>query len=263
MQKVLLLLFTIGWGPLAAQTTEFFTVELGGGYTQLVDEPFSPLLYSGWSGHFILGNITERPRSEWSSRFQGGFGSLSASIDNGGRYATSSVTSYLFSFELANYRLVHTWGKGGLWLGGAWNTQFDLRMYNLFTNNIAGHELRSTLDVGTFFRYALTDRHRLQTGVQFPLVGAASRPNYIGVVGFEEDLDSDILGMLLPDEFVSWHNLRVVQTHVQWRWIQKNAHQLNLIYRWQGGINLQTRRLAYGRHQLGIGYSFLTKRLKP
>jgi hypothetical protein len=158
MQKVLLLLFTIGWGPLAAQTTEFFTVELGGGYTQLVDEPFSPLLYSGWSGHFILGNITERPRSEWSSRFQGGFGSLSASIDNGGRYATSSVTSYLFSFELANYRLVHTWGKGGLWLGGAWNTQFDLRMYNLFTNNIAGHELRSTLDVGTFFRYALTDR---------------------------------------------------------------------------------------------------------
>jgi hypothetical protein len=168
----------------------YFFLGLGLPLTTIRDEAHSPLKYRAFTPTLRAG--LENINGDFISRL-----SISASMTIPPMFGSAKPKTRpkpegtLSSMELSNvqinyayYSSVNSFSKAGWnpYLGGVATMTFDLRGYNLPSNNLLGYQINFSLNAGGFVQKQMNDKSRFNYELFTPLVSYSLRPTYLGML---------------------------------------------------------------------------------
>ena len=148
------------------------------------DEGHSPLKYQGWTPTLRLGH--ESINAQYASRIV-----LSASFGTAAPHAKPKPQHNLSSLEISNIHVNYSYYKRtgafspegwNRYIGGAITLTFDIRNYNLPSNNLMAYQANASLNIGGFFQDKMNEKWRFNYEAFTPLISYALRPNYLGML---------------------------------------------------------------------------------
>jgi hypothetical protein len=161
----------------------YFFLGVGFPIMKVRDQAHSPLKYQGWVPTLRIGH--EEINQGFVSRIalSAGFGGGAPKSKPKATQSQSAFEISYFQFSYAYYSLLGGYDTEGWnrYLGGAFTFTFDLRNYNLPSNNLLGYQVNTSLNVGGFVRKKLSDDWRFNYEAITPVISYCVRPNYIGM----------------------------------------------------------------------------------
>jgi hypothetical protein len=162
----------------------YFFLGLGIPLATVRDEAHSPLKYQGFAPTFRLG--FENINGDFVSRItaSASLGTAKPKTRPKPERMLSGMEISTFQINYTYYSILNTYKKTdwNSYLGGAATLTFDLRSYNLPSNNLLGYQVNFSLNLGGFSQKQMSDRTRFSYEIFTPIVSYAMRPNYVGMI---------------------------------------------------------------------------------
>ncbi len=264
MKKTLLLLLIVAnltdtkaQDPQEARQIYFF-LGVGLPIVKIRDEGYSPLKYQGWTPTLRLGY--ERISKISVSRI-----AVSASIGAAKPQSSPKVQQNLSSADVTNiqfsyayYRRSGAYNTEGWnsYLGGALTLTFDVRNYNLPSNNLVGYQTNASLNLGAFAQNKLSDTWRFNYEVFTPIISYALRPNYLGMLPMK-GTDFNAKNVFSNGKVVTVNKLFRFYNRLSFDQQIKDYRQRRIHYTWDYHSNTISKNLK--SVSAGMGYESLFK----
>jgi hypothetical protein len=162
----------------------YFFLGLGVPLVTVRDEAHSPLKYSGFAPTLRVG--FENINGDFVSRISvaASFGLAKPKTSPKPSQTLSGMEISTFQVNYTYYAIINAYKKEewNRYLGGAATLTFDLRSYNLPSNNLLGYQVNFSLNAGGFLQKQLNDKGRFNYEVFTPIISYSLRPNYLGML---------------------------------------------------------------------------------
>lgn len=258
-----LLISIIYTNPLKAQDPApprqvYFFLGIGVPLTKVRDEAHSPLKYTGFAPTLRIGyeNINEK----YVTRivFSGAFGMATPKSKPKPKFNLSNLDMSNFQINYAYYRLNGAYDTEGwnYYLGGALTLTFDIRNYNLPSNNLVGYQTNASLNFGTFVQKKLSDNWRFNYEAFTSILSYSLRPTYLGMLPMKNS-DFNAKSVFLNGKLVTLNKLFRFYNRFSFDQQINDHRQRRLYYSWDYHNNTVSKHLQSITG--GLGYESLFK----
>ncbi len=188
-RQFLLCYFLISYIFLSAQDIKpprekYFFLGVGLPFMTVRDEAHSPLKYQGFAPTLRIG--FENINGDYISRMtiSAAFGTAKPKTRPKPKGALSGMGINNIQFNYTYYSILNTYNQEGWnrYVGGAATLTFDVRAYNLPSNNLMGYQVNLSLNAGGFIQKQISERKHFNYEAFTPLVSYSLRPTYLGML---------------------------------------------------------------------------------
>jgi hypothetical protein len=171
--------------PLSASGDNYFFFGLTLPITKVRDQAHSPQIYQGLTPSISVGY--DQIGRDFVTRFAFSYAFSPLGIGPKARprpeQQQSSADASSINFSGAVYKRVGDYNAEGWnrYAGAALTFTFDMRQYNLPSNNVFGYQVNTSLNAAGFVRKKLDNSWQFNYEAMTPLVSYALRPNFIGM----------------------------------------------------------------------------------
>lgn len=236
----------------------YFFLGIGLPIVHLKDEGHSPMKYQGWMPTLRLGY--EQVGQDYVSRV-----AASASIGSARPKSNPKPQRSLSITEVNNIQFSYafykrsgafdTEGWNHYW-GGALTFTFDIRNYNLPSNNLVGYQTNVSLNAGTFIQNKISNTWRFNYEAFTPIISYALRPSYLGMFPMTGS-EFKVKSAFSNGKIVTVNNLRRFYNRFSFDQQVKDYRQRRLNYTWDYHSNTVSKPLKSVSG--GFGYESLFK----
>lgn len=163
---------------------KYFFLGLGLPLVTVRDEAHSPLKYKGFTPTLRLG--FENINGDFVSRMtvSTSIGTAKPKTRPKPERPISGMTISHIQINYTYYSILNAYSKEGWnrYVGGAATLTFDVRSYNLPSNNLMGYQVNFSLNAGGFIQKQLNDKCRFNYEAFTPLMSYSLRPTYLGML---------------------------------------------------------------------------------
>jgi hypothetical protein len=171
--------------PLSATGSTYFFLGLSLPITKVRDQAHSPQIYQGLTPTVSLGyeRIGQNEVSRLAFAYTTSMSGLSPKARPRPDLQLSSADISVIQVSAAIYKRLGSYDTEGWnrYFGGALSFTFDMRTYNLPSNNLFGYQVNTSFNAGTFIRKKLDKNWQFNYEAMTPLLTYAIRPNHIGM----------------------------------------------------------------------------------
>jgi hypothetical protein len=169
---------------LSGNNNTYFFLGLGVPLVKVKDLAHSPLTYRGITPTLRVGYESNTTRYLSRISFSASFGSAHPKSKPKAERTLSALMMTNVQINFAYYKRLGTFSTegGNSYLGGNFSFYFDMRDYNLPSNNLTGYMVNTSLNVGGFYHNKMSDKWRFNYEAYTPLLTYSLRPNYIGML---------------------------------------------------------------------------------
>lgn len=237
---------------------KYFFLGLGVPIIKVKDEAHSPLTYKGWSPTLRIGY--EDINRDYVSRIvlSTSFGAASPQSKPKPKVHLSNLDLSMIQVNYAYYhhRGAYTTEGWNYYLGGAITLTFDMRNYNLPSNNVLGYQSNMSLNLGTFIQKKLDTDWRFNYEAWTPILSYSLRPSYLGMVPMKTG-DFNAKSVFSNGKIVTINKLFRFYNRLSFDQQVNDHRQRRLYYLWDYHNNTISKTLQSING--GIGYESLFK----
>jgi hypothetical protein len=236
----------------------YFFLGLSAPIFKIKDKAHSPLTYTGVSGNLRLGY--EQYKADFISRQY-----ISFSFGNGMPKIKPKPSQMLSQLDLTGFELVfqyyhrlNTFDTEGWnrYFGGGFNLYFDIRNYNLPSNNLLGYQANTSLNAGLLTHKKLNEVWHFEYELFTPILSYTLRTNYNGMLPVKGN-DFAVKNVLKTGDIVTINKFFRLYNRFSANQLIKEYRQRRISYFWDYLSNKSSQDLK--SVTAGISYEALFK----